>query len=66
MNEFGERLKYLRQEIGLTQAKLAKLIGFSKSALYYWEKGVKIPSSYAIIKLAKCFDVTADYLLGIN
>lgn len=65
MSEFSYRLKTLRKEIGLTQDKLAEKIGFSKSAIVSWEKGIKKPNLDAIITLAEFFDVASDYLLGL-
>lgn len=59
-----ERLKELRAEKGLSQAQLAKETGLSRSALYYWENGLKIPNAQAIIILARYFEVSTDYLLG--
>lgn len=66
MGNFSERLVELRTEKGLSQVRLAKEIGFSRSVLGYWEKGTKIPNANAIIVLAKYFDVTSDYLLGLS
>lgn len=66
MNLFSERLKELRIEKGLSQAQLAKATGLSCTALCYWETEKRIPSALAIITLAKYFEVTADYLLGLS
>ena len=61
-----ERLKDLRVERGLTLEQLAKQTHLSKSALGSYEaKDFKDISHYAIIKLAKFYEVTADYLLGL-
>ncbi len=61
----GERLKELRLEYGLSQAKLAKETGLTQSSIFYWEKGLKIPTAQAVVILAKYFGVTTDYLLGL-
>lgn len=66
MGNFSERLYELRSEHGISQVQLAKEIGFSRSVLGYWEKGTKVPNANAIIALAKYFDVTSDYLLGLS
>jgi len=62
----GERLKELRLEYGLSQAKLAKETGLTQSSIFYWEKGLKIPTAQAVVILAKYFGVTTDYLLGLE
>ncbi|MFQ9639275.1 MAG: helix-turn-helix domain-containing protein, partial [Eisenbergiella sp.] len=60
-----ERLKDLRVERGLTLEQLAEQTHLSKSALGSYEAAdFKDISPYAIIKLAKFYGVTADYLLG--
>ena len=60
-----ERLKDLRVERGLTLEQLAEETHLSKSALGSYEaEDFKDISHYAIIKLAKFYGVTADYLLG--
>lgn len=64
MKIFGERIKELRQDKGISQAKLAKDIGVSFSVVCYWETDRSEPTAVNIVKLANYFSVTADYLLG--
>ena len=60
-----ERLKDLRVERGLTLEQLEEQVNLSKSALGSYEaKDFKDISHYAIIKLAKFYEVTTDYILG--
>ena len=62
-----ERLKDLRVERGLTLEQLAEQTRLSKSALGSYEADeYKDISHYALIKLAKFYGVTADYLLGLS
>ena len=62
-----ERLKDLRVERGLTLEQLAEQTQLSKSALGSYEANeYKDTSHYALIKLAKFYGVTADYLLGLT
>jgi transcriptional regulator with XRE-family HTH domain len=61
-----ERLKDLRVERGLTLEQLAEQTHLSKSALGSYEaEDFKDISHYALIKLAKFYGVTVDYLLGV-
>lgn len=61
-----ECLKDLRVERGMTLEQLAEQTHLSKSALSSYEaEDFKDISHYALIKLAKFYDVTADYLLGL-
>ena len=66
MNYFTERLKELRIEKGLSLVQLAKETGISKSAISFWENGDRIPTALHIITLAKYFEVSADYSLGLE
>ena len=62
-----ERLKELIVERGLTLEQLAEQTQLSKSALGSYEADeYKDISHYALIKLAKFYGVTADYLLGLT
>ena len=62
-----ERLKDLRVERGLTLEQLAEETKLSKSALGSYEADdLKDISHYALIRLAKFYGVTADYLLGLS
>ena len=66
MNTFGERLKELRTEKGLSQKALAKQLGCNQSMVSFWENGVNEPTENAIRKVALFFEVSADYLLGLT
>lgn len=64
--KFKDILRDLRTEKGLTQEQLAKEINFSLSIVNKWENGKKLPGFEAIIILAKFFNVSSDYLLGLE
>ena len=50
----------------MSQMQLAKELHLSQSAVAKWELGKTEPSSSAIISLAKFFDETTDYILGLT
>ncbi|MBR2701878.1 MAG: helix-turn-helix domain-containing protein [Erysipelotrichaceae bacterium] len=63
----SEIIKKLRKERGLTQEQLGQIIGVQKSAIAKYESGrVENLKRSSIEKLAKFFDVSPSYLLGIN
>lgn len=64
--KFCERLKELRLEKGMGQIELANRLGVSKSSISIWEKGESYPSIISLYYIAKFFNVSADYLLGLN
>lgn len=61
----AQRLKELREGRGLSQSDLADITGIPQSTLSHYERGVEVSASN-LIKLAYCFQVTADYLLEIE
>ena len=65
-NKFSLRLKELRQEKGIGQIELAKKLEVSKGIISLWENGQREPNMYSLIKLAKFFNVTIDYLVGLE
>ena len=64
--EFSVRLKELRVEKGLTQRDIAYEVGLTPNSICEWEKGRSEPSSDALKKLAKIFECSIDFLLGIS
>ena len=66
MNLFANRLNELRLEKGLSQRQLAKATGFSQAAIARWEANLQLPNIDVAIQFAKFFNVTTDYLLGLE
>lgn len=63
---FGEKLKDLRTSQKLTQQQLADRIGVAKSVVSYYESGDRYPSYDVLIKIARIFHTTTDYLLDVS
>lgn len=61
----GERLKKVRKEKGMKQEELAEILGVKKSTISLYESNKYDPSDTAKVKIARCFDVSLDYLLGV-
>lgn len=66
MKAFSERLMELRKERGLSQATVAKDLGVSLGIVCYWETNKSDPTASNIAKVARYFNVSADYLLGLS
>lgn len=64
--ELKDRLKRLRTQSKISLAELASLFSKSESAIRMWEIGRSKPDADTLIKLAKYFGCTADYLLGLD
>ena len=63
-NFFAQNLVHLRKESGMTQEKLASLIGVSFQAVSKWENGQAYPDIELIPSIASIFKVSIDVLLG--
>lgn len=64
--KFNERLKAIRRECGKTQKDVYTLLGISANGYASYEQGRTEPSIETLIKLCQIFEVSADYLLGIE
>ncbi len=62
----SDRIKHLREQNGLTQSMLARKMGVTRSSVNAWEMGISTPSTQYLIELAGLFNVSTDYLLGIE
>lgn len=61
----GERIQYLRNERGMTQQELATAVNVSLKTIQFYEQHRNIPDTEMIIRLAKFFNVSSDYLLEL-
>ena len=64
--EFGKTLKELRNEHNVTQKELAGLVGLSATGYAGYEQGHREPDLKTLVTLARFFDVSTDYLLGLK
>lgn len=66
MVNFCNTLKTLRIQKDMTQAQLAQKLGLTKSVISAYENGLRMPSYDVLIHIASIFDVSTDYLLGVE
>lgn len=62
----GTRIKELRKEFGLSQVELAARMEVTKQTISNWENENIQPSIDMLVGLANVFNVTTDYLLGLD
>lgn len=62
----GKKLKERRQQLGMTQQQVADALGVAQPVYQRFEKGVFECSYSQIVDICKLFDISADYLLGLN
>ena len=61
-----QKLKELRNEMGLTQCKLAQKLGLSRSTIAMYETGQSEPDLQTLISIAVFFKVSVDFILGLE
>ena len=66
MEGLGQKLKDLRLEKGLDKSEVSKLLGLSKNAFGNYEAGIREPSLDILKRICIIFDVSSDYLLGLE
>ena len=62
----SEKIRQLRRYFNLSQVDLAAKLGVTKQCVSNWENDNILPSIDMLIKLAKFFNVSTDYLLGLS
>ena len=62
--EVYENIRNLREDSDLTQAEIAKILHTSQRAYSYYERGERDMPISMLIKLARYYNVSVDYLLG--
>lgn len=60
----GQRLKELREEKGLKQSELAKILNISSSSVGMYETDRREPDDDLKLEIANYFNVSVDYLMG--
>ena len=64
--DIKNNIKNLRNERNISQTTLANAIHVSQKAIDYWERGINEPKACYILALSLYFEVSADYLLGLE
>lgn len=61
---FGEALKYAREEKGLSQLELSEKTGISHQNISRWESGQVLPNIEFCVRLADFYEISLDDLVG--
>ena len=61
---FGDKIRRLRRERGLTQQQLAAYVGVTQTAVAAWENGIREVATDNLLKLAEALDFDASELAG--
>lgn len=66
MNNYYPRLKDLREDHDLSQQKVSEYLGMKQPQYSRYENGLRDIPTDILIKLAKLYNTTTDYLLGLT
>lgn len=66
MWKFSERLKTLRNRDQVSQNALSKELKVTRATINAWEMGISYPNAQSLILLSQYFNVSIDYLMGID
>lgn len=61
---FGENLKNVRKQRGVTQEELAEILGVSRQAISKWESDSGYPETEKLLVISKALNISIDYLLN--
>ena len=61
---WGKRIREQRQKAGLSQEKVAELVGVSRQAVAKWEADLSAPSTENLFRLAQVLGTSAEFLMG--
>ena len=65
LSEFGEKLRYLREQKGLTQKQMAEVLGISLRSYVSYENRTSYPKDSMVYqRLAEFYGVTTDFLIN--
>ncbi len=66
MTNYYRRLRDMREDHDLTQTQVAEFLGMKQPQYYRYETGMRDLPTDVLIRLAKLYRTSADYLLGIT
>lgn len=66
MKKYFEVIKELREDNDLTQQEIADILGTTQQVYSRYEKGINEMPIRHLVELCKFYNVSADYILGLN
>lgn len=66
MTSYYRRLRDMREDHDLTQAQVAAFLGMKQPQYYRYETGLRDTPTDVLIRLARLYNTSTDYLLGLT
>jgi len=64
MRQMGQRLRWVREALGLNQTDMARLVGLTQTGWSLYERGKRWPDQFAAVRLMAKLKITREYLLS--
>ncbi|MBQ6980732.1 MAG: helix-turn-helix transcriptional regulator [Clostridia bacterium] len=65
-NIISQRIKEIRTDNKLNQSEFGKSLSVSQDTISLWENGKSLPNTEFVISICQKYNVSADYLLGLE
>ncbi len=62
----AKRIKEIRIEANLSQAKFGEMLFVSQDTVSLWEQGKSLPTTELVVAISRTFRVSADFILGLD
>lgn len=62
----SDNIKRLRENMGLSQAALARKLGVTRASVNAWEMELSSPTAVYLVEMARLFHTTTDDILGLS
>lgn len=62
----SDNIKRLRENMGLSQAALARKLGVTRASVNAWEMELSSPTAAYLVEMAQLFHTTTDDILGLS
>lgn len=63
MRKMGQRLRWVREALGLNQTDMARMVGLTQTGWSLYERGARWPDQFAAVRLMAKLKITREYLL---
>ena len=63
MQRLGQRLRWVREAKGMTQAQIAELVGVHQTAWSLYERGLRFPDQFEVPRLLAKLRISREYLM---
>lgn len=64
MKEIGTRLRWVREVMGISQERIAEIVGVHQTAWSLYERGKRTPDQFEVPRIAGKLKISVPYMMG--